>query len=136
MSRQMWKSWLGVAVLASLFSPGLAHASIVVGGITFDDNAFADTLISSSGDYTVGGNTSDLTTAVVGSDVDNFAFSFSPSTYLQLGYTDNVIVNGAGDDVALFELGVPDTFKFSLTIGGVTKEYLTADTGFTGDGLR
>ncbi len=135
MSRRMWKSCLGAAILVTLLSAAPVGASVIVGGITFDDDAFADTLISSSGSYTVGGNTTDLTTAVVGYDVDNYAYSFSSGAYLELGFTDNVIVNDTGDDVALFELGLPDTFKFSLTIGGVTKEYLTVGTGYTGAGF-
>lgn len=105
-----------------------ARAITTVAGINFQDNAFADTVISSSGSYTlVGAGT--LASAVTGSGVNKFAYSSSAGAYIQLGFADNYLVNGTGYDLALFEYGSASTF--SLTIGGITHTYLSAGTGFT-----
>jgi len=93
-----------------------ARAITTVAGINFQDNAFADTVISSSGSYTlVGAGT--LASAVTGSGVNKFAYSSSAGAYIQLGFADNYLVNGTGYDLALFEYGSASTF--SLTIGGI-----------------
>ena len=52
---------------------------------------------------------------------------------MDLGFTDNVVVNGAGNDLVLFELGVPDSF--TVTINGVTHTYPTSGTGFNAGGF-
>jgi len=111
---------------------GLANATDVA-GYSFDDNAFADSLISSSGTFSVTGGT--LEDALTGSALDTYAFSFSSGAYVELGFDDNVLVNGAGNDLALFELGVADAFGISLTIGGTTINYSTFDTGFNASGF-
>ena len=49
---------------------------------------------------------------------------------MQLGFTDNVIINGPGADLALFELGRPDTFKVSLTMGGTSILYPSQNSGY------
>jgi hypothetical protein len=49
---------------------------------------------------------------------------------VQLGFTDNVVVNGVGNDLAIFELGIPDQFAVSLTIDGVSHIYSSVDTGY------
>src|SRR5260221_13913755 len=105
-----------------------ARAITTVAGINFQDNAFADTVISSSGSYTlVGAGT--LASAVTGSGVNKFAYSSSAGAYIQLGFADNYLVNGTGYDLALFEYGSASTF--SLTIGGIKLTYLWARNGFT-----
>jgi hypothetical protein len=105
-----------------------ASASTIVGGITFNDNAFADTLISSSGSYTTSGGS--LSSVLTDIDASTYAFSNSPGAYVQLGFTDNTLVNGTGADLAIFELGVPDSFVVSLTLGGTTHTYASSSTGF------
>jgi len=107
-----------------------ANATVVVGGYSFDDNAFADYLISSSGSYTTSGGS--LESCVTGANVYTYAFSQTPGAYLDLGFSDNYLVNGPGNDLALFELGIPDTFGVSLTIGGTTHTYQTFYTGYSG----
>ena len=113
-----------------------SSAVISVGGFTFDDDAFADTLISSFGSFTVGGGAASVEDAVVGSDVSDFAFSFTPGAFLQVGFTDNVIINGAGDDLVIFELGVPDVVELSLTLGGTQVSKLLTDTGLNAGGFN
>ena len=123
------KTLIGAALLAGGMTS--ASATTTVAGINFQDNAFADTVLSSSGIYTLGGATT-LQDAVTGSSLTHYAFSFSPGAYIQAGFSDNYLVNGLGNDLALFEYGVPDTFAVSVTVGGVTHSYLSVATGFTG----
>jgi len=114
---------------------GLSSASAIttVAGYSFQDNAFADSVLASSGTYTLAGAAS-LSAAVTGSSLTKYAFSSSTGAALdganiQLGFTDNYLVNGAGFDLALFEYGTASTF--AVTIGGITHNYLTSGTGFT-----
>jgi hypothetical protein len=98
-------------------------------GTPFDDNAFADTLISYSGDFTVlGGST--LQTALTDADLTRFVFSYSPGAYVELGFEDNVLVNGPGDDLALFQVGYENSLE--ITIGGLTG---SAGSSATGSGV-
>ena len=108
-----------------------SSAVITVGGFNFDDNAFADTLISSSGIFTVGGGATSVEEAVVGSDLSDFAFSFSPGAFLEIGFTDNVIINDAGADLVIFELGVQDKVQLSLTLGGTKVSKMLTNTGLS-----
>jgi hypothetical protein len=127
------KSLLAIAIGGSVVAGtmGSAKAVTVVGGLTFQDNAFADSLISSSGSFTTSGGT--LTSVLTDTDSGTYAFSSSPGAFVNLGFTDNLLVNGSGNDLALFELGIPDTFK--VTIGGITKSYLSVDTGQSAGGF-
>jgi hypothetical protein len=124
----------GVAVLVFAMSIGAprADATVIVGGLAFDDDAFADVLLGSSGSYTLGG-AGTLQDQLVGTNVADYAFSYSPGAFVLLGFTDNTVVNGTGSDLALFELGIPDTL--TLTIGGTTFSYLTVGTGFSAGGF-
>jgi hypothetical protein len=106
-------------------------AAVTVGGLDFADDAFADVLLDSFGEFTFNGGS--LAASVTGSDVETFAFSFTTGAFLQLGFTSVFVVNDVGYDLALFELGVPDTF--SVTINGVTLDVLASDTGFTAAGF-
>ena len=125
------------AVVAMVLVFGIvtaANATVVVGGYSFDDNAFADYLISSSGSYITSGGS--LESCVTGANVDTWAGSWDPGAYLDLGFSDNYIVNGPGNDLALFDLGVEATFEVSVTIGGTTHLYDTFDTGYSGGGYN
>jgi len=112
----------------------VANATVLVGGYSFDDDAFADYLISSSGSYSTSGGS--LESCVTGANVDTWAGSLDPGAYLDLGFSDNYLVNGPGNDLALFELGVEATFGVSVTIGGTTLLYDTFDTGYSGGGYK
>lgn len=119
---------IGAALLLGATS---ASATISVGGFDFNDDAFADTLTASSGDFsTSGGSLADVLTD---KDAGTYAFSFSEGAFVELGFTDNLVINGMGNDLVLFELGVAD--PLTVTIGGVTLEVLTAATGFSAGGF-
>ncbi len=115
-------------IILNTFLAGTACA-INVAGYDFDDNAFADVLLDSYGIFTTAGG--DLESVITGSDLDTYAFSWTRDAYVQTGFTDNLAYNGAGSDLALFELGVADSFGLSLTLGGVTNTYTTFSTGYT-----
>ena len=108
-----------------------SSAVITVGGYSFDDDAFADTLISSSGTFTVIPGVSTLEDVVVGSTLPDYAFTRSPGAYLEVGFTDNVIINSAGDDLVIFELGRPDVVELSLSLGGVQVSKVLTNTGLS-----
>ena len=123
-------------IAAAVLTFGLSSASAIttVAGVNFqDNNAFADTVISSSGTYTLDGATT-LQTAVTGSSLGKDASSSSTGAFIQLGFTDNYLVNGPGFDLALFDIGLPDTF--AVTINGTTIDYLSSSTGNKGTGIN
>jgi hypothetical protein len=127
MNSMQSKLMIGSALLAL----GLTSASAIttVAGVNFQDNAFADSVISSTGSYNLVG-APNLQAAVTGSSLTKFALSqVVGSASIQAGFTDNYLVNGAGYDLALFEFGSQSTF--SLTVLGTTINYLTSATGFT-----
>ena len=109
-----------------------AAADVTVGGFTFEDNAFADTLIASSGSFTFVGPS--LASALTDSSASTYAFSNDTGAFVTLGFTDNLLVNGAGADLVLFELGIPDPFR--VTINGISATYATTNTGFTAAGFN
>lgn len=119
---------LGLAAAATA-----SHASFTLGGITFADNSTADQLVSSFGDYTVNGPS--LAAALTDNDLSTWATSMTPSAYVVLRFTDNSVVNGAGDDLALFEVG-HEAYEYSqegfdsfdITINGITRTYFTTET--------
>ena len=127
----MRKAILSGAVALSTLSATAASASVTVGGFTFDNNAFVDTLLSSSGSFTVSGGT--LSSVLTDTNVATYAFPSSEGASLTLGFTDNVAVNGAGNDIVLFELGTPDTWN--VLINGVTHSYTSSATGESAGGF-
>lgn len=129
------KQFLGsVAVASLLITATPVTAGTMIGGYTFDDNAFADTLISSSGSYSTSGGS--LASVLTDTNAGTWAGSLTPNAYVELGFTDNWLVNGAGADLVLFELGIPSIFKVSITIGGTTLSYASQDTGFDAGGYN
>jgi hypothetical protein len=121
-----------VAVMAlALFIPTVAQATISVGGYQFFDNAFVDSLVNSSGVFSTSGGT--LAQVLTDKSEATYAFSFTPGAFVTLAFTDNKLVNGQANDLAIFELGVPDTIN--VTIGATTLPYLTAATGFNAGGF-
>ncbi len=108
-----------------------AAASVSIGGFTFDDDAFADRLVASGGSFTVVGGT--LESVLTDANPATFAFSFSSGAFLELEFVDNVAFNGVGNDIVLFELGVPDPWR--VTINGITNTYTPVATGFLAGGF-
>ena len=115
-------TFLAAAVLA--LSSFQAGAVTVIGGFSFDDNAFADALTGANGGFS--GNAT-LSTAVTDIDPDTYVYGNTTGAYIELAFTDNNLVNGGGADLVLFEIGDADTI--GLTIGGTTINYTPVSTG-------
>jgi hypothetical protein len=125
------------AALLGLAAAQAAQAlPIVIGGRTFVDAAYADTLLASSGVFTAsGGSLAQVLTDTNLTGLASWASSRTAGAYVVLGFTDNVVVNGPGDDLALFDVGHIayeysqenfDTFK--VTLNGVTRNYFVSET--------
>ena len=142
---------MAAAVAVALAGPTTSRADMIfVGGYNFQSNAFADTLVSSyTSDPAAGGfilgplgggvTPPTLAQAVTGPYTGDYAFSVDFFSYVQLGFTDNVLRNGPGPDLALFEIGrVLDRFAVRLSPSlseGDYREYQSAYTGYGfGDG--
>ena len=108
-----------------------ANASITVAGITFDDSAFADEVLGTSGSPTfhriIGPTAFDrvVTTAddaLLGSDLASSTIELTTSQSVTVGFTDNAIVNLAGYDLIIFEtFSSPEGGTVEVEIGGVTQ---------------
>jgi PEP-CTERM motif len=123
---------VGAAMLTALATASTeARATISVGGFTFPDNGFVDTLLASTGSYTVSGGS--LASVLTDTDPNTFAFSFDTGASLTLGWSSVRAVNGPGDDIVLFELGTPDSWN--VTINGTTRVETSAATGFSAGGF-
>lgn len=126
-------------MLAALFIFALpAQADFTIGGITFADNAGADSLISYEGTYSNNStgvlSAAQLQGVLTDGLVSTYAFLSTPSllNYVNLGFTNNVLVNGPGNDLALFDLGDNAIFRlYSINIGGSTQDFSTTFTGIT-----
>ena len=107
-----------LSFIVSIAGATSAHATIILGGIAFEDNAFADSIIDSNPSLVVF-NASDLASALLDSDPTDGVDIVSGNVLL--GFTNNTVINGPGNDLAIFEQGVaPENFFASLTIAGLS----------------
>ena len=108
------------ALVACSFSALFAQpalATIIIQGFTFDDTAFVDTVVSTSGSVSFSG--SDLLSSISGTDLfTRIHIPTDPTFHVELGFTDNLVINGPGVDLVLFELARPEDFAASLSISG------------------
>lgn len=119
-----------------------AEAEVILGGITFQDNAFADLVLdatpSGSGQFNreTSGSSQALTlpadfailqAAVVGPDVAEWVSLRTSQAHLTVGFTDFTPVNGPGADIAIFEIGI--TAQVAVTIEGVTHQFVSQPAG-------
>ena len=114
------KKTILTAIVISLFAIGAgkqAAATLMIGDFTFDDSAFVDTVISTFGPVSFNG--ADLVSSIAGSDLTtDIDLATSTSFFVELGFTDNLVINGPGVDLVLFELFRPEDFLVSLTVDG------------------
>jgi hypothetical protein len=122
--RQFWLALLAVSVATSA-----SAAPIIIAGTTYNSANFATSLMSSSGSFSVGGGAPNLASALTDTTVNTWAFTLDRGGYVQLGF--NGISNGPGSDLVFFEIGVPDNFGISLTVGGPITTIASSSTGFT-----
>jgi PEP-CTERM motif len=131
MEYQMFKR---TAIVFSLGLAGLvsAHAAVNVGGRVYADEAVVNVLLGSVGTYTFSGGT--LASSLTDTDAGTYAFSFSRGASLDLGWTLTSVLNGAGTDIDLYELGVDGVVE--VTLNGTTKAYTLTNTGFSAGGFN
>ena len=126
-----WKLAVGVCGLVW----GQCASAVTIGGFTFEDNAFADSLDGSLGTFTTDPPGDTLESVLTDIDENTGAFSRDFGALVQLGFTDNSVVNGTGTDLVLFELGTGsvDRVGVSLEFGGTEVLYdFSSPTGISG----
>ncbi|WP_432798771.1 PEP-CTERM sorting domain-containing protein [Poriferisphaera sp. WC338] len=83
---------------------------------------YADAVVSYTEGSNVGDNVDDPALAIGGPDG-----TVTPAAgYVSLGnggsiileFTDNALIDGAGDDIRIFEVGNPDTYELSISVDG------------------
>ena len=117
-------------ILVSALGIGQANAApVIIAGINVDSQNFVDALLgeSTTGAWSTEGGP--LATSVTDLTANTWAFSNADSAYLHLGFTDNVLVNGPGDDLVIWEVGTPDNFGMSLTVGGASVTVVSVASG-------
>lgn len=138
--RQPWRLRLQRAACAAALcvaSVGASADTLEIGGLQLDSLGFADRLISSSGSFTT--NAGSLAAALTDHNLATWAQATSAgdsqSSTVVLGFSDNRLLNGAGDDLVLFEVGHV-AYEYSqegfdslwVTLNGVTRLYFTTET--------
>ncbi len=109
--------------------PASTLASTTVAGITFDDDAFADKVISYDGTWLPISYAMTLEEILTGSNPETYAAPLYPGGYAVLKFTDNFVINRSGADLAVFEKSGPgDEEPVSMTINGITNIYPTYAT--------
>jgi len=119
-----WKLAIGVFGLIW----GQCASAVTIGSYTFADNAFADTLLTSLGTFSTTPSGT-LESVLTDTDPTTGAFSNDAGAFVQLGFVDNLLVNGAGADLVLFEIGTPNQVAVSLSFGGTEKTYDFSSAG-------
>jgi len=116
---------------------GASATTLEIGGLTLQSQGFADTLISSSGSFST--NAASLAAALTDHDLATWAQSTaagdSGTATVLLGFSDNRLRNGPGDDLVLFEVG-HEAYEYSqegfdslwVTVNGVSRLYFTTET--------
>ena len=107
--------------------------SLAIGGLNLDELGFADTLLSAEGSFS--SNAGSVAQALTDHDLSSWVQSSTPGARVVLGFSNNRVVNGAGDDIALFEVG-HEAYEYSqegfdsmwVTINGVRRLYFTTET--------
>ena len=125
---------VALLLITAIILRGVTRSDVTIGGLTVKPDAFADTLISSHGEFTTSGPS--LAQVVTGSNPNDFAFSRTPGAYVEVGFSRTTVVNGTGDDLAISELGIPDKVFLRLTVDGVSRLYQTTDTGHSAGGFN
>ncbi len=119
------KNLCAIGVL--MFSINVNAQFINVEGLTFPENAFIDTILSTdfTGTFTAvnGATANSLIEAIGGSNMNtwmdygphdmvpgddgDYNSAAPPTQYVEIGFTDNVVYNGPGADIVVFESGDP-----------------------------
>ncbi|MEK8053067.1 PEP-CTERM sorting domain-containing protein [Ideonella sp. DXS22W] len=118
--------------LFMLVTPAAAQ-SLEIGGLTLDARGFADTLIGSQGVFET--PAASVAQALTGASLSTWVRSATSGASVVLGFSAFHVLNGAGDDLALFEVG-HEAYEYSqegfdslwVTINGQRRLYFTTET--------
>ena len=117
-------------VIGTFFVASRSNAD-EVGGFEFSSNAFADNIVSfSPGVDLINSNT--IEEALFGSDTSTGISYFNalPGS-IELSFDDNLVVNGLGDDIVVFEFGSnEDSIIVSSPQAEIATTITSFDTGF------
>lgn len=110
-------------MISGLVPLSVDAAPITIGSLTFDDTAFIDTGAVVQGSL-VGGSNS--VNNMLGNNFGSGSGFFtnlrsngaSPSEIVQVGFTDNMLGNGIGNDFVIWEASIPQVPQISLSLGG------------------
>ncbi len=121
--------YLAAACLLSVANQ--AQAITNVAGTNFADNAFVDD-VNYVGSFGTGGCGGAVTASIlIGPSLTDCVFANNTTSYIEASFLDNAVINGAGDDLRIYELGVAGDTAISLTLGGLTISKTLTSTGFT-----
>jgi hypothetical protein len=132
-----------VFIFVLMLSSGASASPISVGGFSFlaGEQAFADDASLVSGVIT-GANEETIRTVLVGSNIaDSFNTGDSGGGIVEVRFTDNLVRNGSGTDLVIFELsgdkpaGTPDPreiFAVSVFDGSTFSSFVTVTPIATG----
>lgn len=124
--------YLATACLISVATQ--AQAITNVAGTNFADNAFVDD-VNYVGSFDTGGCGGAVTASIlIGPSLNDCVFANTPDSYIEASFLDNAIINGAGDDLRIYELGVSGDTGVSLTLGGLTITKTLTSTGYSAIG--
>lgn len=116
---------LAAPVLALALSVGAAQAA-TVGSFTFDDNAFADDAAIA---LTTGGTRGPATFPASATDGNLSTASNLNDSFVEIFFTDNVLINGPGADIVIF--GNTNNNVIRLYTGADTNaSWTTGDSNF------
>jgi len=124
-------------LMLGVLEGGAALADLTKGPYTFHDNAFADAaFLVNASVMPFGAATSEL--ALTGPDLGSYITDFNDGEIIRLEFTDNWIVNDAGADLVLFEIGVEEAFDVAVYPGDSPSftsyvQYLPVDIGVVDD---
>jgi chitodextrinase len=113
-----------------------SYSQITIGGTIFDNNAFADSILSTdyaggfgcNPGYQIQGGVLDLEEAILGHNLDTWVeydepppgidpslYIRNPLQYIEVGFIDNVVINLPGPDLVVFEQGSANGTYVSLS---------------------
>lgn len=123
------------SILALLLAPA-SQADIVKGPYTFADDAFVDELLGTGGTVNPSPAGGDVATFITDTSLATAVF-LGNGGFVDLAFTDNVVVNDVGADLVIFDKGAlffPKRYDVTIEIGGTTQTFVPGNVFFA-DGL-
>jgi hypothetical protein len=128
----------GVAVGGMIMGLGAfakPASAVTIGDITLSDDGFANAAFTFDADSNPGGNfigspSGDVIGSLTDQSIDTYAFSSDGTGFVLLEFSE--VLNGGGDDVALFSVQNPNAlFRVSADFGTTWEEFRVRSVGDT-----